>query len=626
MADLQTVALRVELISTLSAIEREAERQYETLQTIPSSYMADLEVTRWQHITGRTFKALEASTSTMHEISRGLVGHWAKKLVALLWPYRELLPVWNALKSSAQPLVHFTDVFRSSRWTTLRRRTLSWARYARAVCPPLPLNEAQIADWLESSRATLTKSSLKAIRSLFSFLCEKTGLTNICLGGIITNKVKAILAEVRTIHSTSSRKAATVPVSGIAYLEEIAASPENECDGILASGFRFAAGASARPDDTKHTRISGRRILEYTVEIICTQTKVSGITKSKGDIVLIAPMISFHTDSMWWNAFDNNQSLMDGLWVKNGRLKEERDWICPHIPASGRALTLKPGGNRALLGHLRRILSHRITKNAILSEITLPSLRVFMADLAQQAGIEKERRQALGKWESEDEPDVYARTFRTQIIAVWKDTLAKIGELDSGGGRWVFEDPLQQCTDAQPSAEPAATPRGAILPLQTVKQSTASEGVVQRWIEALEEEGVANPMELEPGVTLFPPLILNRSTSRLHWGCRDTVQGPVAGTICNKWKIAGFTGLHTFTSPDEFFQFKVIWCEERRAKLALPQDWKGTNIITASPPSSDQGSSNSSNSGTGDASDAPSASDQDFEASGSGNASRQVSA
>ena len=291
---------------------------------MPSPEALSKEVTGWQHITRRTFEALQASSATMHEVSRGLVHHWAHKIFAHLWPHRELLPVWIALGKSSQPLVHFTDILRSSRWTTLRRRTLGWIRYAKDVVPPLPLDEGRIADWLESIRSTLTKSSLKAIRSVFSFFSEKTGLPNICLGGIVTNKIKAILEETTTVRFMRTRKAATIPVRGIAYLQEVATSPDNECDGILASGFRFAAGASARLDDTKRTRIAERRLLETTLEVVCTQTKVSGITKSKGDIVLIAPLFAFHSGAEWWKAFDTCQSLLDELWAKKDRARGSR--------------------------------------------------------------------------------------------------------------------------------------------------------------------------------------------------------------------------------------------------------------------------------------------------------------
>ena len=43
-------------------------------------------------------------------------------------------------------------------------------------------------------------------------------------------------------------------------------------------------------------------------------------------------------------------------------------------------------------------------------------------------------------FQDEHEPDVYARTFRTSILDVWKETLSKVNKLDVQGGRWYPED------------------------------------------------------------------------------------------------------------------------------------------------------------------------------------------
>ena len=79
MVDLQSVALRVEPITALSTAEREAERMYEATQLAPWPEAESIGVTRWQHITGRTFEALKAPSATMHEIPSGLVNRWANK-------------------------------------------------------------------------------------------------------------------------------------------------------------------------------------------------------------------------------------------------------------------------------------------------------------------------------------------------------------------------------------------------------------------------------------------------------------------------------------------------------------------------------------------------------------------
>jgi hypothetical protein len=132
--------------------------------------------------------------------------------------------------------------------------------------------------------------------------------------------------------------------------------------------------------------------------------------------------------------------------------------------------------------------------------------------------------------------------------------------------------------------------------------------VAQRWKDVLQDAGI-DPVALYAGEVLFPPLIMNKSTDRIHWGCRETVDSPISGTVCNKWKIAGIEALLTFVSPEEFFQHKVLWCSECRNKLALPSDWVGGNIITATPPSSVANSSGGSGSDLDISSGAPSEAD-----------------
>ena len=154
-----------------------------------------------------------------------------------------------------------------------------------------------------------------------------------------------------------------------------------------------------------------------------------------------------------------------------------------------------------------------------------------MADLAQQAGIARERRQALGKWESEEETDVYARTFRTQILGVWMETLAKIDELDVGGGRWFSED--------QPDPNAAQLPHGPaaseiLAPAPAANQDGPPLDEAQRWKDVLQEAGI-DPVALYAGEVLFPPLIMNKSTDRIHWVCRETVDSLISGKVCNKF-------------------------------------------------------------------------------------------
>ena len=118
-------------------------------------------------------------------------------------------------------------------------------------------------------------------------------MNNPLLGQAVGNKIKAIREDIVTADVCDSRQAATIPVSAVAYLERVACDSDCKVDALLASGFRFTVGASARIDDTTHIQVSRRCVLNKSIEIVCVQTKVSGATKANGNIVLIAPLVAF---------------------------------------------------------------------------------------------------------------------------------------------------------------------------------------------------------------------------------------------------------------------------------------------------------------------------------------------
>ena len=107
--------------------------------------------------------------------------------------------------------------------------------------------------------------------------------------------------------------------------------------------------------------------------------------------------------------------------------------------------------------------------------------------------------------------DVYARTFRTQILSVWEDTVAKITELDTGGGKW-FNDDLKDID----STEHKSAHSENVLPALTGKAEPAEEKsstarVAERWSDKLQESGVKGHVQVNVEETLFPHLVRNRS-------------------------------------------------------------------------------------------------------------------
>ena len=190
--------------------------------------------------------------------------------------------------------------------------------------------------------------------------------------------VRAIVEEMSTARLSKARQAATMPMEAVAYLEDLAVSSVSTYTMILAAAFRFAAGSSARIDDTKHVHISRRTFTEHTLEVVCFQSKVSGRTKSKQEFPLIAPLVSLSpSSSSWWTAFEKGQSLLDKVWLERGRGPTERDWMFPWVSSGGQTLRLRPATNQVLLAQFRSMISQRVHANAVLYEITLASLRVF---------------------------------------------------------------------------------------------------------------------------------------------------------------------------------------------------------------------------------------------------------
>ena len=243
---LAEAAARVPSVDTLSLAELVLESSHARPWTHPAGIVThtSLLLHRWRRLTPGLLKTVESQTVTSHDLSSALVDKWAKRLVSNLLPFRAHFPVWVRLETSPNAIVHFTDIFRSARWGTLRARTLAWGRYAKAVAPPILFQEHIIADWIESQRATMKRSAPRTMHSLSTFVCARAGMENPIVSDVIKHKVRAIVEEMSTARLSKTRQAATIPMEGVAYLEDLAVSSVSTCAMILAAAFRFAAGPS----------------------------------------------------------------------------------------------------------------------------------------------------------------------------------------------------------------------------------------------------------------------------------------------------------------------------------------------------------------------------------------------
>lgn len=192
----------------------------------------------------------------------------------------------------------------------------------------------------------------------------------------------------------------------------------------------------------------------------------------------------------------------------------------------------------------------------------------------------------------------------TSILTVWQETLSKVDKLDVHGGRWYPEDlsgpgtglDVERATAAQQSVGhqiqgplvgmvPSASASSSAEPQcsNTIAAAGAAGPTARPYMEVLKEAGVLDNVlcTLRTEEMLYPPLVLNETTKRLHWGSRENLPGEICGTL------SGLTSFRVCFSPSEFFQSKAIWCCDCQKKHSLPTDWQSNNIIMASPPASD---------------------------------------
>ena len=75
---------------------------------------------------------------------------------------------------------------------------------------------------------------------------------------------------------------------------------------------------------------------------------------------------------------------------------------------------------------------------------TLAGWRVFMPELAFQAGIPREHRRYLGRWQHEAMADNYTREHRTVVTKIWRDVCWEDLAM-STGQVWSVLPPLGTC-------------------------------------------------------------------------------------------------------------------------------------------------------------------------------------
>eukprot|EP00971_Amphidinium_carterae_P341191 6479873-Amphidinium_carterae.1 len=260
---------------------------------------------------------------------------------------------------------------------------------------------------------------------------------------VLLKKKAAISDRLATTRLEAPRRACSMSIDAVRALETACVQSTTWVGRLGAGHFRFLLGASARFDDGQHTRGDSMLTTPSTIEFSAWQTKTMRIARARSQILpLICPLVSF-SKHKWWTTY----------MLELGRLREllpERDFLLPTPSLAFESFQAAPCGRTQALKWLRSLLQEGGLSSAEVGTITLPSLRVFAADLAYAAGISRDSRRYLGRWAEAQTADVYTRDHRTVVSNIWSEMLRSQGIVQSYTPRTVSED-LQSQDYGHPS-------------------------------------------------------------------------------------------------------------------------------------------------------------------------------
>ena len=194
-------------------------------------------------------------------------------------------------------------------------------------------------------------------------------------------------------------------------------------DQYASAIFRLLAGVSGRWNDICHTQINTMRITAKTIEFTAWQNKTTGINDANRPTPLIAPLHTF-TAVRWWLVIEKVISMFKGH-----PSFQDMDYQLP-VPTRDRSgFCPRPCSNGQALRWLRLLRARPNRPASEITRLTLASFRVWIADLAYQANIEREKRRYIGRWAQESTADTYTREHRQVICNIWDEILTNMHNL-----------------------------------------------------------------------------------------------------------------------------------------------------------------------------------------------------
>jgi hypothetical protein len=319
----------------------------------------------------------------------------------------------------------------TARHSSIRNHCLSLERLLELDARLLPWTESSLRALLNTMRTKeFTPSQIQKGWKTIKWLSGVFGMLDPDSLQALQQKKEHLREELTQQLLPQSRRAKVPTVGNISALEKASTDmAATGADRYAAAVFRLMAGASARFNDIMHTQVSSRSEDASTIEYVAWQTKVTGVLTTQRPMPLIAPKHSF-SGQAWWTTLTTTQTNF-----QKHESFQDMDYLLPTPTRDRQGFIPRPCSNAQALRWLRLILAHHTTAATsagsthvphwsaeditVAQTLTLPSLRVWMADLAYQAQVTRDQRRYIGRWAAESTADVYTREHRKVICDIW---------------------------------------------------------------------------------------------------------------------------------------------------------------------------------------------------------------
>ncbi len=433
--------------------------------------------------------------TTQRRIELNLKDKFTFVIVGILVPYAMSIPYMVKHIEKADRWTIWKRLVGKSRFSTLKNVARMLRKLISLMPQFIPPSEDSVRTLLcVMNNLKLTPNVIMSYWQIIVWIAKKFGTYDPSTAPDLVNERDHIREAMVTVLLHSDKRALALTMAAAKALEDQACDAPLPTDRAAASTFRFTAGSSGRFNDIQHAPPCSFVGSANTMEMMAYQTKVSDNLDKKRPMPLIAVKHSF-TGKPWWEA-------MEGMM--KARQKSEagmlEDYCLPAPASKHQGFMATPCTGYTALRWLRRLLQQGGIPVADAMKITLPSLRVFMPDLAYQANISADRRRYLGRWADENMANTYTREHRVVVSQIWPDVVSWLGENQPDNkmvpenitaSHYNLHPPIPAATNGAENGEEGSE---AVVELVEAVDETFTMGGKTPFTEATADEG--GPLEL----------------------------------------------------------------------------------------------------------------------------------